>query len=215
MRSRTEETAVGAAVTTVAVLATDPVSRAGVVASLAGPTLRVVEEADRASAVVVVCDDVDDDVLRTVRRHRHGGRVGVVLVVTGIDDEGLYAAVEAGACSLLRRREATPERLAEAVRDVSRGSANLPSDLLGRLLSRLTDLYDEVLEPQGLHLNGMTDRECSVLRLVAQGLTTAEIAGELSYSERTIKNVLQGLTTRLGLRNRAHAVAYAVRHGLV
>ncbi len=215
MGTRLEEPVAGTSETTVTVVAGDPVSRAGVAASLALPSLRVVDDPAAAAAVVVVCESVDEQVLRVVRRHRRGGEAGVVLVVTSVDDEGLYAAVEAGACSLLRRAEATPDRLAESVRDVANGRANLPTDLLGRLLTQVSDLYDQVLEPRGLHLNGMTDRECAVLRLVAQGMTTAEIAGELSYSERTIKNVLQGLTTRLGLRNRAHAVAYAVRHGLV
>jgi DNA-binding NarL/FixJ family response regulator len=54
-----------------------------------------------------------------------------------------------------------------------------------------------------------------VLRLVADGLSTREIATKLCYSERTIKAVIQELTTRLYLRNRAHAVAYAVRNGWI
>jgi DNA-binding NarL/FixJ family response regulator len=54
-----------------------------------------------------------------------------------------------------------------------------------------------------------------VLRLVAEGFDTAHIAMQLSYSERTVKNVLHDLTTRLQLRNRSHAVAYALREGLI
>jgi DNA-binding NarL/FixJ family response regulator len=54
-----------------------------------------------------------------------------------------------------------------------------------------------------------------VLRLVADGLDTAEIATKLSYSQRTIKNILHDITSRLHLRNRSHAVAYALRHGLI
>jgi DNA-binding NarL/FixJ family response regulator len=61
----------------------------------------------------------------------------------------------------------------------------------------------------------LTGREIAVLRLVADGLDTGEIAQTLSYSERTIKNVLHDITTRLHLRNRAHAVAYALREGLI
>ena len=68
---------------------------------------------------------------------------------------------------------------------------------------------------RGLGLNGLTDRENTVLRLVADGLSTREIASQLAYSERTIKTVMQDLTTRLYLRNRAHAVAYAVRNGWI
>ncbi|HWB72974.1 MAG TPA: helix-turn-helix transcriptional regulator [Egibacteraceae bacterium] len=58
-------------------------------------------------------------------------------------------------------------------------------------------------------------REVEVLRLVAEGLDTAEIANHLSYSERTIKNVIHDATMRLNLRNRTHAVAYALRQGLI
>jgi DNA-binding NarL/FixJ family response regulator len=54
-----------------------------------------------------------------------------------------------------------------------------------------------------------------VLQLFADGLTTREVARQMCYSERTIKNVLQDLTIRLNVRNRTHAVAYAVRHGWI
>jgi DNA-binding NarL/FixJ family response regulator len=54
-----------------------------------------------------------------------------------------------------------------------------------------------------------------VLRLVADGLDTTEIARRMAYSERTVKNVIHDVTTRLNLRNRSHAVAYAVREGLI
>lgn len=62
---------------------------------------------------------------------------------------------------------------------------------------------------------GPTRRELAVLELLADGLDTKEIAEQLSYSERTVKGVLHELTTRLRLRNRAHAVAFAVREGYI
>ena len=62
---------------------------------------------------------------------------------------------------------------------------------------------------------GLATREIEVLRLVADGFGTSEIAHQLSYSERTVKNVLHDITTRLQLRNRSHAVAYALRQGLI
>ncbi len=58
-------------------------------------------------------------------------------------------------------------------------------------------------------------RELDVLALVADGLSTREVARTLAYSERTIKNILQDLTTRFGLRNRTQAVAWALRNGLI
>jgi DNA-binding NarL/FixJ family response regulator len=72
-----------------------------------------------------------------------------------------------------------------------------------------------MLDPQGMTFSGLSAREIEVLRLVAEGFDTAHIAMQLSYSERTVKNVLHDLTTRLQLRNRSHAVAYALREGLI
>src|SRR5438128_123328 len=69
--------------------------------------------------------------------------------------------------------------------------------------------------PRGFRVSGLTEREIQVLRLVADGHNTAEIARQLAYSERTIKNVIQDVITRFQLRNRSHAVAYAVRQGFI
>ena len=68
---------------------------------------------------------------------------------------------------------------------------------------------------RGLLPGGLTVREVEVLRLLAQGEDTAHIAKSLSYSERTIKKVLQDVMSRLELRNRAHAVSYAMRVGAI
>ncbi|MFB6988605.1 response regulator transcription factor [Streptomyces sp. NPDC056178] len=69
--------------------------------------------------------------------------------------------------------------------------------------------------PTGTALHRSGPREIDVLRLIAEGHDTEVIAKELAYSERTIKNVLHELMTRLQLRNRSHAVAYAMRQGLI
>lgn len=71
------------------------------------------------------------------------------------------------------------------------------------------------VDPVGATTRGWSAREIAVLRLLAQGLSTREVARRLAYSERTIKNVVYDLTTRHGLRNRTHAVAVAVRAGVV
>jgi DNA-binding NarL/FixJ family response regulator len=73
----------------------------------------------------------------------------------------------------------------------------------------------QVLSPRGLTFAGLTEREIAVLRLLAEGLDTAEVGERLFFSERTVKNVIHDLTSRLDLRNRTHAVAYAIRHGLI
>ncbi|MGH3840378.1 MAG: helix-turn-helix transcriptional regulator [Pseudonocardiaceae bacterium] len=169
---------------------------------------------ERAKVVVVVADSVDEETVR-VLRSLHRGSCRSIVVVTHIDDTGLAAAVEAGAVGLVRRAEATPERLATAVCAAARGEGSVPGDLLGRLLAQVGKLQRQLLNPRGLSLTGMSVREVEILRLVAEGLDTAEIAVKLAYSERTVKNALHDVTTRLQLRNRSHAVAYALKQGLI
>ena len=202
----------------VTVHARDPVSHAGVVSQFRGSTRIVVrdegETSDAAVALVVV-DDIDADAVRTVRAIRQDGCTRVVVIAARLDDSGLLSAVEAGACALLRRADATPERLVITISRAAAGDGSVPPDLLGRLLEQVGMLQRQVLAPRGLTFSGLTEREIEVLRLVADGLDTTEVAGRLCYSERTVKNVLHDLTTRLRLRNRTHAVAYALRHGLL
>ena len=116
---------------------------------------------------------------------------------------------------MLRRSEADADRVVEAVLTAAKGDGSVPPDLLGRLLDQMSRLQRQVLAPRGLSLSGFTDREVDVLRLLGEGWDTAEIAGKLAYSERTVKNVIHDITARHQLRNRSHAVAYAVRQGLI
>jgi DNA-binding NarL/FixJ family response regulator len=200
------------------VYATDPISQAGVVSGLRmQPQMRIVEEAsiDDAVVAVIVTDEVDGECVRILRAVQRGGVPRTVLVARDIDDQAIVTAAEAGVSGLLRRAEATPERLAHVLHRVARGDGEVPADLLGRLLSQLGRLQRQVLAPRGLNFSGLTDRETEVLRLIADGHDTAEIAAALCYSERTVKNVLHDVTTRLNLRNRTHAVAYAMREGLI
>jgi DNA-binding NarL/FixJ family response regulator len=196
----------------------DPISQAGVATQLRGrPEVLVVEdgEIDAADVAVVIVDEMHEESARTVRAVQRNGCPRVVLVVATLDDAGLMVAVEVGACAVLRRREATPERLAAAVEAAAQGDGTLAPDLLGRLMSQMGRLQRQVLAPRGIGPTGLTDRELEVLRLLADGLDTGEIAQRLAYSERTIKNIIHDLTSRLNLRNRSHAVAYAVKAGLI
>lgn len=200
------------------VYAADPVSAAGVASELRlRPELLVVGESelDQAQVAVVVADELDPGTIRTVRAIQRNGCPRVVMIVTHLDDAGLLAAVEAGACGILRRSEAVSERVAEAVMIAAKGDGSVPPDLLGRLLDQMSRLQRQVLAPRGLSLSGFSDREVDILRLLADGWDTAAIAVKLSYSERTVKQVIHDITTRLQLRNRSHAVAYAVRQGLI
>lgn len=200
------------------VYASDPISQAGVASQLRErPEVVVVDqgELDDARVAVVVADVVDDSVIRVLRAVQRGGIPRTVLVATVLDDAAVINAAEAGVSALLRRGEATPERLTGVVEKVAAGEGELPPDLLARLLGQVGALQRQVLTPRGITFSGLTQREIEVLRLVAEGYDTAEIARTICFSERTIKAILHDVTTRLQLRNRAHAVAYAVRAGLI
>ncbi len=204
--------------TTVHVHAWDPISRAGVASQLRPrPEVRVVgeDEADRAQVAVVVVDGVDDDAIQLLHVVQRRGDSRTVLVAGRLDDGDLVTAVEAGVVGLVRRSEATPERLVKVITGAASGEGAVPSDLLGRLLDQVGARQRGFLGPRGLTFNGLAAREVEVLRLVADGCDTSEIARRLAYSERTVKNVLHDVTTRLQLRNRSHAVAYALRQGLI
>jgi DNA-binding NarL/FixJ family response regulator len=197
--------------------ADDPISRAGVTSQLRPrPEVLVVDGAEALDAQVclVVSSQVTDGTLRVIRMLRQqGGQV--VLVVGEIDDTTLVSAVEAGVAGMVRRAEATSDRLISVIRSAAVGEAVVPPDLMNRLMDQVGRLQRQVLSPRGLSFTGLADREIEVLRLVADGLDTAEIAVKLSYSQRTVKTVLHDVTTRLQLRNRSHAVAYALRQGLI
>jgi DNA-binding NarL/FixJ family response regulator len=200
------------------IYASDPISQAGVVSQLRmRPEVHVLDATnlDQAEVAVVVTNVLDDETVRVLRALQRGGVPRTVLVAGTIDDQTLVVAAEAGVCGLLRRSDTTAEALTKALVRVAAGEGEVPSDLLGRLLNQVGQLQRQVLAPRGLTFSGLTDRETEVLRMVADGLDTAEIAGKLCYSERTVKNIVHDVTSRLQLRNRSHAVAFAVREGFI
>ncbi|MET9935458.1 MULTISPECIES: LuxR C-terminal-related transcriptional regulator [unclassified Streptomyces] len=203
---------------TVAVYAADPVLRVGVVQQLRQrPEAELVDEADAESAQVslVVVDGLDDDVTALLSRLRYNGATRAGLVIGTLGVGGLQRVIECGVSAVLRRSEADQDQLVHLVLAVANGEGVLPGDLLGELLGHVGSLRRSALDPGALSLSTLTAREAEMLRLVSEGLDTAEIARKTSYSERTVKNVLHEITTRLQLRNRAHAVGYALRNGLI
>jgi DNA-binding NarL/FixJ family response regulator len=202
----------------VIVCAQDPLSKAGLVSQLRRSrelAITTEEASPPGSVALVVADGMDDDVASQLRSLRGRGISRIVLLVSRIDDRDLLGAIEAGASGVLRRSEATAGNLTAAVRSAAAGDGTLSPDLLGRLLRSVGQLQRQVLAPRGLTFSGLTERETAVLRLLAQGCDTAEVGRRLFYSERTVKNIIHDVTVRLELRNRAHAVAYAIREGLI
>ena len=194
----------------------DLVVRAGVTAMLRPrPEVEILDAPDEPGVTVLVlcADAVDEQALAVMRRWGSGGSVRTVLVVGVIREAQLLDAIECGAVAVVRRAEATAGGLLQAIRAAHRGAGELPADLLGNLLAQV----GRARRSRGRHdlvaMPGLSDRETDVIKLVAEGLDTHEIATKLSYSERTVKNVLHDLMVRLHLRNRAHAVAFAARQG--
>lgn len=202
--------------TPVYVHAVDSISRIGLSTQLhTHPELCLVDEPDGEPVPVgvVVADTVEDATLDLLRSLKRTGIRRSVLIVNKMDDISLLAAIDAGVCAIAHRAEATPALVAKLAVKAASGSPELPADLLARLLTQVSRLQNDVLAPMGVGLTGLSARETEVLRLVADGLDTNEIARELSYSDRTVKNILHAVTSRFHLRNRSHAVAYALREG--
>ncbi|MET8450178.1 MULTISPECIES: helix-turn-helix transcriptional regulator [Streptomyces] len=200
----------------VAVTAPDPISREGAVSQLRRrPEIEIRTESGPGTVAVLIEDTLDEAALTRVRRLVRSEGARAVLVVGTIRENELLDVIECGIGAIVWRREATANRLVQAVVAAARGDGDLPSDLLGRLISQVGTLHRGAAGRPGAPSLGLAQREVDVLRLVAEGLDTGEIASKLSYSERTVKNVMHGLTTRLHLRNRAHAVAYALREGYI
>ncbi|MFT7838817.1 response regulator transcription factor [Saccharothrix sp. BKS2] len=196
--------------------ATDSITRAGVTAALRSrPEVRLVEPPEPAPVALVVLERWDAEARQLLRRLQVPGGAGIVLVAGDIADPELLNAVGGGVSAVVRRAEATPDALVRLVKATAGGQGALPADLLGRLLDRVSRLQRNVLNPNGWTMAGMSDRETEVLRLIADGFETREIAEKLCYSQRTVKSILHDITNRFQLRNRAHAVAFALREGLI
>jgi DNA-binding NarL/FixJ family response regulator len=150
-----------------------------------------------------------DGVEATRRIRAEHPEIHVVVLTTYSDDESVFAALAAGARGYLTK-DADAEALASAITTVVRGDAQFDPAIQRRLAEavagnrRAPDLPD-----------GLTRREAEVLRLIAEGRSNAEIAGTLFISEATVKTHINNLFAKAGLRDRAQAVTYAFRHGLV
>jgi DNA-binding NarL/FixJ family response regulator len=157
---------------------------------------------------------VNAEVIRRLRAQAVNTRTRTLLITQEVRPEDALSLVECGVVAVLPRSRATQERLVHIVLGARAGHGALPPDLLGALLEQVAELQQLALT-LGLTPSGLGDRERDVLRLVADGFNTAEIAQKLSYSERTVKNILYTVLSRLRVRNRSHAVAAAIRAGVI
>ncbi|MFG2501984.1 response regulator [Streptomyces sp. NPDC048441] len=135
----------------------------------------------------------------------------VVVLTTFADDESLFPALRAGARGYLTK-DAGGDEIVRAVQDVLSGDAGLSPQIQRRLLERLSEPDQPVpAEPP----DGLTTRETEVLVLIAEGMNNQEIAREMHVSPATVKTHINNLFAKTGIKDRAQAVRYAYRRGLV
>lgn len=201
----------------VAVHARDPITREGVLSGFKDdPRIELRDEVSQGGVVLRVDHTLGPPALTQLRRAVGEDRARAVLVVEMLQDEDLYEVVSHGISAVVWRHEATPSRLTQAVLAAARGDGDLPADLLGRMIRQMGRKPPHTAVGSSSYPGqGLTPREVDVVQMVAEGFGTVDIAASLCYSERTIKDIMHKLTTRLNLRNRAHAVAYALREGYI
>jgi DNA-binding NarL/FixJ family response regulator len=187
------------------------------VVGVAGDGVAAIELCRERHPDVVLMDvrmPVMDGIEATRRIAVEEGASSRVLVLTTFDlDEYVYDALAAGASGFLLK-DATAEELFEAVRVVAAGEALLSPRVTRRLIREFARLRPSPpAAPEGLR--ELTPRETEVLRLVAEGLSNAEIAERLVVSEETVKTHVSHVLKKLGIRDRAQAVVVAYESGLV
>jgi DNA-binding NarL/FixJ family response regulator len=189
------------------------------------PDMHVVAEAtDGAEALACVRQHRPEVVLMDIRMPRIDGLTATrqvlalptpprVLVLTTFDrNEWVFEALQAGASGFLLK-DVRASQLTDAIRTVAAGESLLAPSITKRLIEQFVHTRPPAVETRQPAL--LTDREAEVLRLVAAGLSNAEIADRLVIGHSTVKTHVNRLLAKLDLRDRTQAVVYAYENGLV
>ena len=189
--------------------------------------LEVVGEAEDGVQAIALARKLDPDVIlmdvrmpeldgveATRRLIANGSRARVLILTTFDLDEYVYEAIRAGASGFLLK-DVQPSQLVDAIRVVAAGDALLAPSVTRRLLDRFADTLPNATGAPPLGLDSLTERELEVLKLLAQGLSNAELAERLFLSETTVKSHISSVLRKLNLRDRVQAVVLAYEAGLV
>src|SRR5689334_16959496 len=175
--------------------------------------LEAVEKAARFAPTVILMDIrmPELDGLEATRRILAADPEARVLVLTTFDlDEYVYEALRSGASGFVLKDD-PPEQLLAAIRTVAGGDALLSPAVTKRVIAKFTNLRQPAPPPG---LDELTERELDVFRLVARGLSNAEIGQELFISDTTVKTHVTHILQKLDLRDRVQAVVLAYESGL-
>jgi len=189
--------------------------------------LEVVGEAENGIQAVELARSLEPDVVlmdirmpamdgvEATRLLLQGGSSTRVIILTTFDlDEYVFEALRAGASGFLLK-DVQPAQLVEAIRVVASGDALLAPSITRRLLDRFASSLPASEEKPPPALESLTARELEILRLVAGGLSNAEIAKQLFLSGTTVKTHVSSVLRKLSLRDRVQAVVLAYEAGLV
>jgi DNA-binding NarL/FixJ family response regulator len=137
----------------------------------------------------------------------------VLVLTTYADDDSLFGALQAGARGYLTK-DASAEEIERAIRALATGETHLDQQVQQRLISAALEGKPSSPSSSSALPDDLTPREAEVLRLIAAGLSNAEIAETLVVSAATVKTHVNRIFYKTGVRDRAQAVRYAYRHGL-
>ncbi|MEV7304948.1 response regulator transcription factor [Streptomyces microflavus] len=194
----------------------------------AEPDIEVVGQAVNGLDAVAKVDELTPDVvlmdirmpelggIEATRRitAREGSEVKVLVLTTFDLDEYVYEALRAGASGFLLK-DASADELAHAVRVVATGDALLSPKITKRLIVEFSRTAGAPRAPLKERIGDLTERETEVLSLIAAGLSNAEIAGQLTLAEQTVKTHVGRILVKLGVRDRTQAAVFAYESGLV
>lgn len=138
--------------------------------------------------------------------------VAVIMLTMHRQDQQVLQAIKSGARGYLLKT-ASSQELAQTIRQVHAGQVQIEPELTGTIVSEVRRLSN--LSADSASLSELSEKETDILRCVAMGLSNKEIAEQLAYSEKTVKNYLSVIFQKLNIRDRTQAAIFAFRHGLI
>lgn len=185
------------------------------------PQFEVVAEASNADEAIRLAEEYKPDVIvmdirlpgksgidATREITAKGGDTKVIILTTFADDELLFDAISAGASGYVLKQIDSKE-LIQALERIGRGESLLDPAVTQQVFKRMRE---STRKAETEAFRALTEQELKVLALVAQGKRNKEIAAQVFLSEKTVRNYVSSMLSKLGLQTRSEAAAYAVKH---